>query len=257
MTPILECKQLTKRYGSLTALDNITLTVPKGKVVGLLGPNGSGKTTLLKLAAGLLAPTKGEIFIDGLKPGKESKAIVSYLPDRLYFGTWMTVEKCLDYFEDFYQDFDRERAEGMLNQLAINPKAAIKTLSKGTKEKVQLILVMSRKAQLYLLDEPIAGVDPAARDYILGTIINNYNYQGTVIISTHLISDIERILDGFLFLKNGSAVMSGDVEETREKYGKSIDELFKDVFRMTPYEGYGNNYEEKGEVRDDIKTIEV
>ena len=231
MTPILECKQLTKRYGSLTALDNITLTVPKGKVVGLLGPNGSGKTTLLKLAAGLLAPTKGEIFIDGLKPSKESKAIVSYLPDRLYFGTWMTVEKCLDYFEDFYQDFDRERAEGMLNQLAINPKAAIKTLSKGTKEKMQLILTMSRRAELYILDEPIGGVDPAARDYILNTIVSNCSPESTIIISTHLIADVEKVLDEYVFISYGHIVEFGVCDDIREKTDKSLDEHFREVFR--------------------------
>lgn len=254
---VLKCENLSKNFSGKAALSGLNLEIGRGKIIGLLGPNGSGKTTLIKLINGLIQPSDGSVYIDGEKPGPYTKSIVSYLPDKTYFADWMKVKDIFDMFEDFYQDFDRTKAIDMCKSLGIGEEDRIKTMSKGTKEKVQLILVMSRKAQLYLLDEPIAGVDPAARDYILSTIINNYNDQGTVIISTHLISDIERILDGFLFLKNGEAVMYGDVEETREKYGKSIDELFKEIFKMTPYEGYGNNYEEKGEVRNDIKTIEV
>lgn len=231
MGVILELKDLSKVYPETTALSHINLTLPKGKIIGLLGPNGSGKTTLIKLAAGLLVPTAGELLIEGKEPGLETKAIVSYLPERPYFSQWMNAEQMLDYFADFYSDFDRARAMDMMKKLEINPKAKMKTLSKGTKEKVQLILVMSRHAKLYLLDEPIGGVDPATRDYILETIISNYEQDSTVIISTHLIYDIERTLDEFVFINKGNIVMYDSVDGAREKHGKTIDELFREVFR--------------------------
>lgn len=231
MSNILECRDLTKVYAGNVALANITMTVPGGRIIGLLGPNGSGKTTLIKLIAGLLVPTNGELFIDGHKPGAESKAVVSYLPERPYFSSGMRVREMIDYFEDFYSDFDCERAHIMLSDLGIDENARMKTLSKGTKEKVQLVLVMSRRAKLYLLDEPIAGVDPAARDYIMRTILTNYGEDSTIIISTHLITDIEKILDEFVFIQNGHIVKAGNVDETRAAEGKSIDELFREVFR--------------------------
>lgn len=231
MDNILECKNLTKNYAGIRALQNINLSVPKGEIVGLLGPNGSGKTTLIKMAAGLLVPTAGEIRIDGMKPGVETKKIVSYLPEQTYLSMWMTVEDLLNYFMDFYEDFNIARARDMLIALGIDEKQKLKTMSKGTKEKVQLILVMSREAKLYLLDEPIAGVDPAARDYILNTIITNYNSDATIIISTHLIYDIERILDEFIFISNHSVLMQAETDTIREKQGKSVDQLFREVFR--------------------------
>lgn len=231
MDNILECKNLTKNYAGIRALQNINLSVPKGKIVGLLGPNGSGKTTLIKMAAGLLVPTAGEILIDGMKPGVETKKIVSYLPEQTYLSMWMTVEDVLNYFMDFYEDFNIARARDMLIALGIDEKQKLKTMSKGTKEKVQLILVMSREAKLYLLDEPIAGVDPAARDYILNTIITNYNSDATIIISTHLIYDIERILDEFIFISNHSVLMQAETDTIREEQGKSVDQLFREVFR--------------------------
>ena len=203
MNPILECKGLTKRYGGKTALDQITFSLMPGKIIGLLGPNGSGKTTLIKLLNGLLVPTEGQIFIDGLRPGTETKKFVSYLPERTYLNSWMKVCDIIDFFQDFYEDFDKARAYDMLKRLNINPSDRLRTMSKGTKEKVQLILVMSRRARLYCLDEPIAGVDPAARDYILSTIIQNYDENATIIISTHLISDVENILDDVVFIQNG------------------------------------------------------
>ncbi len=229
--PILQCKHLTKVFGAKTALADVTLDLPKGKIIGLLGPNGSGKTTLIKLTAGLLKASEGEITINGNAPGIKTKAIVSYLPERTYLSDWMRVCDTLDLFEDFYSDFDRKRAEDMLQRLDINTSAKIKTMSKGTKEKVQLILVMSRKASLYLLDEPIGGVDPAARDYILNTIITNYDTDATVIISTHLIADIEQVLDEVVFISKGSVVLQSSVDEIREKNGKSVDDLFREVFK--------------------------
>ncbi len=231
METIMEIKGITKNFPGTAALNNINLVLPKGKIIGLLGPNGSGKTTLLKLAAGLLVPTSGRMEIGGYAPGTETKALVSYLPERPYFSQWMNAEQMIDYFEDFYSDFDRAKAMDMMMKLNINPKAKMKTLSKGTKEKVQLILVMSRHAKLYLLDEPIGGVDPATRDYILETIISNYASDSTVIISTHLIYDIERALDEFIFINNGNIVMYDSVDAAREKNGKTIDELFREVFR--------------------------
>ena len=224
-------KGLTKDYGKLIALDNIDLTITKGKIIGLLGPNGSGKTTLIKILSGLLTTTEGEALIDGKKIGDATKAVVSYLPERPYFSPWMRVEECLKFFEDFYKDFDRALAEKMLIDLDIDKKRKLRTLSKGTKEKVQLILVMSRRAKLYLLDEPIAGVDPAARDYILETIISSYNREATVIISTHLISDIETVLDEYIFIKYGKIIEHGDAKGYEEKSGQSLDLHFREVFK--------------------------
>lgn len=234
MDCVLKAAGLTKRYHGSPALDNLNLELPQGKIIGLLGPNGSGKTTFLKLAAGLLTPTSGEITVCGEKIGPASKALVSYLPDRTCFNKRQKVAELLDYFQDFYADFDRDRAEQMLNALAIDPKARYSTLSKGTQEKVQLVLTMSRRARLYLLDEPIGGVDPAARDYILNTIINNYDPSATVLISTHLISDVERVLDEFLFLYQGKVIQRGEADAVREETGKSLDELFREVFKCLP-----------------------
>ena len=234
METVLSTVGLTMRYTNKLALDKLTLDLPQGKIVGLLGPNGSGKTTFIKLAAGLLTPTEGTITICGQSIGPATKAIVSYLPDRPYFSRQMTVAQQLDFFQDFYADFDRTRAETMLEALGIRLNARFRTLSKGTQEKVQLVLVMSRRAKLYLLDEPIGGVDPAARDYILNTIISNYDPSATILISTHLISDVERVLDEFIFLYQGNVVRSGNADETREETGKSLDELFREVFRCLP-----------------------
>ncbi len=234
METVLSTVGLTMRYTNKLALDKLTLDLPQGKIVGLLGPNGSGKTTFIKLAAGLLTPTEGTITICGQSIGPATKAIVSYLPDRPYFSRQMTIAQQLDFFQDFYADFDRSRAETMLEALGIRLDAKFRTLSKGTQEKVQLVLVMSRRAKLYLLDEPIGGVDPAARDYILNTIISNYDPSATILISTHLISDVERVLDEFIFLYQGNVVRSGNADETREETGKSLDELFREVFRCLP-----------------------
>ena len=229
--PILECRELSKHFGSVQALDEVSLTLEAGRVIGLLGPNGSGKTTLLKLANGLLTPTGGEILIDGLVPGKETKRIVSYLPDRPYLAEWMKVSQLLDLFEDFYDDFDRDRAIEMLLRLDIDEEMRIKEMSKGTREKAQLILVMSRKAKLYLLDEPIGGVDPATRDYILETIIRNYNPEAAVVISTHLIVDVEQVLDDVVFINQGKIMLQASVDSIREEHGMSVDQYFREVFR--------------------------
>ncbi|MEG0307923.1 MAG: ABC transporter ATP-binding protein [Clostridium sp.] len=229
--PILECKGLAKKYANKEALKGIDLTLEKGKIVGLLGPNGSGKTTLIKIANGLLKPTSGEIKIAGFTQGIETQKIVSYLPERTYLNEWMKVSDIITFFKDFYEDFDENRAYDMLKRLNIESNVKLKTLSKGTKEKVQLILVMSRQAQIYFLDEPIAGVDPAARDYILNTIISNYNENATVVISTHLIADIEKILDDVIFISNGEIMLQKSVDEIRESNGKTVDELFREVFK--------------------------
>lgn len=234
MESVLVTSGLTKRYGMLHALDGLTLSLPAGKIIGLLGPNGSGKTTLLKLCAGLLTPTSGSIRICGQEVGVGTKALVSYLPDRTYLSGNQRIEEQLDLFQDFYADFDRARAERMLSELNIDPKTRFQTLSKGNREKVQLVLVMSRRARLYLLDEPIGGVDPAARDYILNTIINNYDSQATVIISTHLIADVEQVLDEYIFLHHGRLVRGGSVDEVREQTNGSLDQLFREVFRCLP-----------------------
>ncbi|MBS7338738.1 MAG: ABC transporter ATP-binding protein [Lachnospiraceae bacterium] len=231
MSELVEVNNLTKVYEKKkVALSQVNLIIPRGKIIGLLGPNGSGKTTLIKLISGLLVATEGEILINGSKPGPESKSVVSYLPERTYFQSSMKVKELIDYFADFYQDFRPERAKQMLMNLNINEDARLKTLSKGTKEKVQLIMVMSRDAQLYVLDEPIAGVDPAARDYILRTIISNYNENATVLLSTHLISDIEKILDEVIFIREGKVVLQDTVENIRESKGKSVDTYFREVF---------------------------
>ena len=234
MENVLEVQGVTKRYGSKKALDGIDLSLSQGKIVGLLGPNGSGKTTLMKLAAGLLTQDSGSITVCGEKVGPKSKALVSYLPDKTYFQKGQKIKELLDLFGDFYEDFDRERAENMIRDLGIDENAKLGTLSKGNQEKVQLVVVMSRRARLYLLDEPIGGVDPAARDYILNTIITNYDPDATVLISTHLISDVERVLDGFVFLNEGKIVRFGSVDEVREETGKSLDELFREVFNCLP-----------------------
>ncbi|MGM9586130.1 MAG: ABC transporter ATP-binding protein [Candidatus Limivicinus sp.] len=226
-----ECKSLCKRYGKVQALDNVSFSIEPGRVVGLLGPNGSGKTTLIKLANGLLAPTGGELLINGQRPGKATRAQVSYLPDRPCLPEWMSAEKLLDMFSDFYADFQPDKAREMLEKLGIEPKQKIKQMSKGTREKVQLILVMSRKAELYLLDEPIGGVDPATRDYILETIIRNYNPSASVVISTHLIADVEQVLDDVIFINHGQIVLRSSVDDIREQQGKSVDAYFREVFR--------------------------
>ena len=227
----LVCNDLSKSYGPVKALDHVNLNLEEGKIIGLLGPNGSGKTTLIKLASRLLVPTEGSITICGKEPSPETKAMVSYLPDRNYLPDWMNSQDLLDMFEDFFADFDRARAIEMLESLNIDMKMPLKKMSKGTKEKVQLILTMSRHAKLYLLDEPIAGVDPAARDYILRTIISNYDENATVLISTHLIADVENVLDEAIFLKEGQVVLHQSVDELKESTGKSVDEYFREVFR--------------------------
>lgn len=231
MNTIIECNNLYKSFGNTNALNGLNLKLNRGRIVGLLGPNGSGKTTLIKLANGLLTPTKGEILIDGKKPGIETKKIISYLPEKTYLNEWMKVHQIIEFFSDFYENFKPEKAYDMLKKLNINAKDRLKSMSKGTKEKVQLILVMSREADLYLLDEPIGGVDPAARDYILTTILNNYSENATVVISTHLISDIEKILDDVVFIKEGDVVLTSTVDDIRDKHGKSVDGLFREVFK--------------------------
>lgn len=230
---ILECKNLTKSYKkNHPVLDGLNLTIPAGRIVGLLGPNGCGKSTLIKLVSGLLQPDSGEILVDGMPISEKTNAIISYLPERTYFNSWMRVSQLVDYFSEFYEDFDPIRAVALMKDLGINTNSKLKSLSKGTKEKVQLILVMSRDAKLYLLDEPIAGVDPAAREYILSTIVSNYNPDASIIITTHLISDVEQVSDDFVFLSfGGTILMSGNAEEARNENGKSLDQLFREVFR--------------------------
>lgn len=231
MKPILECKGLSKKYNAAYyALANLNLSLEPGQIVGLLGPNGSGKTTLIKLINDLLIPTEGEVLVDGMRPGVETKKIVSYLPERTYLSDWMTANDLLRFFANFYADFDIDRAAQMLTHLGIQPKDALKTMSKGTKEKIQLVVVMSRDADLYLLDEPIGGVDPAARDYILNTILSNYRESSTVLLSTHLISDIEKVLDDVIFLNQGQVTLHKSVDDIRSEYGKSVDALFREVF---------------------------
>ena len=232
MSEILTCEALTKCYDKdKTALDGVDLHVNLGRIVGLLGPNGSGKTTLIKLANGLLTPTGGEILIDGKTPGRDTHALVSYLPERTAIPTWMSAGQLMDFYEDFYRDFRRQAAEEMLRHLDIRPQQRIRQMSKGTREKVQLIMVMSRSAKLYLLDEPIGGVDPATRDYILSTIISNYNPDASVVISTHLISDVEKVLDDVVFIDKGHLVLQSSVDQIREEKGMSVDALFREVFK--------------------------
>ena len=231
MGEILRCDNLCKDFGSARALDRLSLSFESGKIIGLLGPNGAGKTTLIKIINGLLQPTSGRIWVDGKAPSVETKSIVSYLPDVNFLNNWMTVEQIIFMFADFYADFRHQLAFEMVSRLGINRKQSLRTLSKGNKEKVCLILVMSRSAKLYVLDEPIAGVDPATRDYIITTIINNYNPQASVLISTHLISDIESILDEVVFIKNGMLFMHDTVDHIREQHHMSVDDLFREVFK--------------------------
>ena len=229
--PLLECRNLSKNYTYFPALKNVNLTLERGRIVGLLGPNGSGKTTLIKLINGLLTPTSGELLINGLAPSPATKARVSYLPDALALPNWKKVEAILDYYKDFYIDFDKAKALDMLARLQLDPKAKFGTLSKGMKEKVQLILTMSRDADLYCLDEPIGGVDPASRDYILKTILNNYSEHASVLISTHLIADIEKVLDDVIFLKQGCVTRFSPADELRDEYNMSVDALFREEFK--------------------------
>ncbi|MBQ2756972.1 MAG: ABC transporter ATP-binding protein [Clostridia bacterium] len=231
--PVLNCENIYKSYQSgRPVLSGLNLTLPAGRIIGLLGPNGCGKSTLIKLIAGLLVPDRGNITVCGQPRSESTNALISYLPERPYFQGNMRVVQLLDYFSDFYADFDRSRAIAMLSDLGIAPDARMRTLSKGTKEKVQLVLVMSRRARLYLLDEPIAGVDPAARDYILKTIIGNYSPDATVVLTTHLITDIEPVLDDFVFMGHGGQILlAGNADEVREAHQKSLNELFREVFR--------------------------
>jgi len=231
MNEILKCTGLSKRYGSVQALNRIDLTVERGKIIGILGPNGSGKTTLIKLINGLLTPTEGSILVGGEAPGVETKKIVSYLPDNSFLPSWMTAEQIIELFCDFYEDFRPELAYEMLDRLGVSKTTRLKNLSKGNKEKVCLILVMSRNAQLYVLDEPIAAVDPATRDYVISTIINNYNPEASVLISTHIIADIEPVLDEAIFINRGEIVLHKTVDEIREERGMSVDALFREVFK--------------------------
>ena len=228
---IVSISSLTKNYGKFLALDDVNLDLQKGKIIGLLGPNGSGKTTLMKVLTGLICNYKGEVLINGYKPGVETKSVVSYLPDKPYFSSWMRPVDIIKMFEDFYKDFDKEKMMSMLQNLELDVNKKIKTMSKGMIEKLQLCLVMSRKALLYVLDEPLAGVDPATRDYILDTIIKNYNPEGTILISTHLINDVENIFDSVIFIKNGKITLFEDVDNVKEKYDKSINELFKEEYK--------------------------
>ena len=228
---ILECSGLSKRFGGIHALEDVSVEIRPGRIVGLLGPNGSGKTTLIKLANGLLTPSRGEILVDGKRPGRESHAVVSYLPERPSLPLWMSVKGLQDFYEDFFEDFRREVSGEMLDRLEISPRRKLKHLSKGNQEKVQLILAMSRKAKLYLLDEPIGGVDPAARDYILETIIRNYNPEAAVVISTHLIADVEKVLDEVIFLNQGKVSLQDSVDKIREERGMSVDALFREVYK--------------------------
>ena len=231
MAAAFECVSLSKSFGSVRALENVNIQLQPGRVVGLLGPNGSGKTTLIKLANGLLTPSEGQILIYGQRPGPATTALVSYLPDKLHLPEWMSAEQLINMYADFYADFDREKAGEMLARLDLSSRKKLSQMSKGTKEKVQLILTMSRKAKLYLLDEPIGGVDPATRDYILDTIIRNYDPDAVVMISTHLISDVENVLDEVIFVNQGKILLQSGVDEIREKHGKSVDALFREVFK--------------------------
>lgn len=230
VTPAFECRDLTMKYGKKTALDGVDLTLLPGRIVGLLGPNGSGKTTMIKLANGLLRPSSGEVLICGQRPGPETKAMAAYLPDRDFLPPYMNVSQLLRFYSDFFEDFDRERAEGMLDQLGFDPKQRLKAMSKGTKEKIQLILTMSRRARVYFLDEPIAGVDPAARDFIIRTIIGNYAEDALVVLSTHLIADIETILDEVVFIREGQILLHKASDQVIEENGEDIDHVFRKMF---------------------------
>lgn len=227
----IEISNLTKTFGDLTALDDVTVSLEQGQIVGLLGPNGSGKTTLIKILNGLLQPTAGSVTINGSAPGVDTKRVVAYLPDRNALPDYMTASQLMDIYEDFFEDFDRMKAEAMVDDLGINRSQTMKKMSKGTKEKLQLCLVMARQAEVYLLDEPIGGVDPATRDYILRTIISNYNENAVVLISTHLISDVESVLDDVVFIKEGRVVLHKAADAIREEKGESVDKLFREVFK--------------------------
>ena len=231
MDELLRCENLTKTFGSTCALKDVNLSIESGKIIGLLGPNGSGKTTLIKLINGLLTPTSGNLYIKGNKPGIESKSIVAYLPDNNFLNSWMSIEQIVNYYKDFYSDFREDLAYEMLNKLGISKSSKLKHLSKGNKEKVCLVLVMSRKALLYVLDEPIAAVDPATRDYILATILNNYHKDASIIITTHLIYDIETILDEAIFINKGEVILHKSIEQIKNENGKSVDAMFREVFR--------------------------
>ncbi|MGL4485300.1 MAG: ABC transporter ATP-binding protein [Anaerovoracaceae bacterium] len=228
---IIKTENLTKYYNSSRALDKVNLEIEKGKIVGLAGPNGSGKTTIFKIICGLLTKYQGRVFIDGEPIGPESKKKIAYLPDRTMFGDWMKAKDAMEMFQDFFPDFDYMKAKNMLQSLKLDENQRLKTMSKGMLEKFQLALVMSRKAELYILDEPLAAVDPATRDYILETILNNYNTEGTILISTHLIQDVEKVFDEVIFINEGKIDLFGNVDDIRDKYGKSIDELFREKYR--------------------------
>ena len=228
---LLEIKNLSKSYGKKKVLKDINLTIPRDRIIGLLGKNGTGKSTLIKLINDLLVPTTGEILVNGEKVGVESKKIISYLPERTYLDKSMTADKVIEYFEDFYENFDAKKARKLLKDLDLDTSLKLSKMSKGMQEKVQLVLVMSRKADLYILDEPLGGVDPATRDYILDTILTNFDEGASVIISTHLIADVERILDEVIFIDKGKIVLQSDADELRSKEGKSIDEIFRGMFK--------------------------
>lgn len=228
---LVECKDVCKSYGNKQVLDHVTFTIEPGKIIGLLGPNGSGKSTIIKMINQLLTPDSGEILVNDKPLGIESKKIISYLPERSYLNFNVKVIELMDFFEDFYEDFDRKTAESLIEKLKINPKDKLKTMSKGTKEKVQLIMVMSRKADLYILDEPIGGVDPAARDYILTTILSNFNEGASILISTHLIADVEKILDEVIFISEGKVLLQQSADELRNEKQQSIDGVFREVFK--------------------------
>ncbi|MBR0391905.1 MAG: ABC transporter ATP-binding protein [Oscillospiraceae bacterium] len=238
---LVTCTALSRSFGKVKALDEVDLHLGRGKIIALAAPNGAGKTTLIKILTGLLQPTSGTALIDGQAPGVYTKKITAYMPDRPAFPEWMKVQDSIDAYHDFYEDFDSAKASDICRTLQLDGNAKIKSLSKGTKEKLQLMLVMSRKAQLYLLDEPIAGVDPAARDFILHTVVADYNENGTVLISTHLITDVEKLLDEVIFLRDGRLVLHRAADEIRETEGKTVDELFREMFRFAPWEGGKNN----------------
>ncbi len=228
---LVECKAVCKSYGNKQVLDHVSFTIEPGKIIGLLGPNGSGKSTIIKMINQLLTPDSGEILVNDKPLGIESKKVISYLPERSYLNFNVKVKELMDFFEDFYEDFDRKKAESLIEKLKINPKDKLKTMSKGTKEKVQLIMVMSRKADLYILDEPIGGVDPAARDYILTTILSNFNEGASILISTHLIADVEKILDEVIFISEGKVLLQQSADELRNEKQQSIDGVFREVFK--------------------------